>query len=173
MLAETELVDLPPDKVLEIGLAELKRNRTHSRKPATEIDPTGRRRSLQGDPEGTSDTRNTDRGYGEEPGSDPAIHDRPGSGHDAFEVRAEVKETPQFARATSFASMDTPGPFEKKATEAYYYVTPTESGVAAGTKGGMANRVQLLHHGRRFDSRGLSRPLHAVPAPQRFGRLEE
>jgi uncharacterized protein (DUF885 family) len=29
-------------------------------------------------------------------------------------------------RATSFASMDTPGPFETKATEAYYYVTPTE-----------------------------------------------
>ena len=37
-----------------------------------------------------------------------------------------MKETPQFARATSFASMDSPGPFEKKATEAYYYVTPTE-----------------------------------------------
>ena len=43
------------------------------------------------------------------------------------EVRARVKETPQYRRATSFASMDTPGPFEKRATEAYYYVTPTES----------------------------------------------
>lgn len=42
-------------------------------------------------------------------------------------VRVEVKETPQFLRATSFASMDTPGPFETKATEAYYYVTPVES----------------------------------------------
>ena len=42
------------------------------------------------------------------------------------EVRAKVKETPQYLRATSFASMDTPGPFEKRATEAYYYVTPTE-----------------------------------------------
>ena len=42
------------------------------------------------------------------------------------EVRVQVKETPQFLRATSFASMDTPGPFEKKATEAYYYVTPVE-----------------------------------------------
>src|SRR5712675_887925 len=41
-------------------------------------------------------------------------------------VRAKVKETPQFLRATSFASMDTPGPFETKATEAYYYVTPVE-----------------------------------------------
>jgi len=35
------------------------------------------------------------------------------------QVRAEVKETPDFMRATSFASMDTPGLFEKKATEAY------------------------------------------------------
>jgi uncharacterized protein (DUF885 family) len=43
------------------------------------------------------------------------------------EVRAQVKETPQYRRATSFASMDTPGPFEKRATEAYYYVTPTEA----------------------------------------------
>jgi uncharacterized protein (DUF885 family) len=41
-------------------------------------------------------------------------------------VRARVAETPQFMRATSFASMDTPGPFERKATEAYYYVTPVE-----------------------------------------------
>jgi len=41
-------------------------------------------------------------------------------------VRAQVAETPQFLRATSFASMDSPGPFETKATEAYYYVTPTE-----------------------------------------------
>jgi uncharacterized protein (DUF885 family) len=40
------------------------------------------------------------------------------------DVRVRVEETPQFARATSFASMDTPGPFETKATEAYYYVTP-------------------------------------------------
>src|SRR5437867_10017316 len=43
------------------------------------------------------------------------------------DVRAKVKETPQYLRATSFASMDTPGPFERRATEAYYYVTPTEN----------------------------------------------
>ena len=42
-------------------------------------------------------------------------------------MRAKVAETPQFLRATSFASMDTPGPFETKATEAYYYVTPVEA----------------------------------------------
>jgi hypothetical protein len=42
------------------------------------------------------------------------------------EVRPEVKATPLFARAAVFASMDTPGPFETKATEAFYYVTPVE-----------------------------------------------
>ncbi|NOK16486.1 DUF885 domain-containing protein [Corallococcus carmarthensis] len=42
------------------------------------------------------------------------------------EVRAKVAETPVFSRALSFASMSTPGPFETKATEAYYYVTPPD-----------------------------------------------
>ncbi len=42
------------------------------------------------------------------------------------EVRPKVAETPPFARIGSFASMDTPGAYETKATEAYYYVTPVE-----------------------------------------------
>jgi uncharacterized protein (DUF885 family) len=42
------------------------------------------------------------------------------------EVRPRVEETPPFARGGSFASMDNPGPFETKATEAFYYVTPVE-----------------------------------------------
>ncbi len=37
-----------------------------------------------------------------------------------------VEETPPYARSGSFASMDTPGPFETAATAAYYYVTPVE-----------------------------------------------
>ncbi|QRN93846.1 DUF885 domain-containing protein [Archangium violaceum] len=42
------------------------------------------------------------------------------------EVRALVAETPSFNRALSFASMSTPGPYETRATEAYYYVTPPD-----------------------------------------------
>src|SRR5215471_13040668 len=38
-------------------------------------------------------------------------------------AQAQVAETPSFQRATTFASMDTPGPYELKATEAYYFVT--------------------------------------------------
>ena len=42
------------------------------------------------------------------------------------QVRVQVKETPQFARATSTASMDVAGPFETKASESYYYITPVD-----------------------------------------------
>jgi uncharacterized protein (DUF885 family) len=43
------------------------------------------------------------------------------------EVRPIVTETPPYARSGGFASMDTPGAYEPKATEAFYYVTPPEA----------------------------------------------
>jgi len=42
------------------------------------------------------------------------------------QVRVQVAPTPPYARSGSFASMDTPGPYEHRATEAFYYVTPVE-----------------------------------------------
>ena len=42
------------------------------------------------------------------------------------EVRPTILETPPYARSGGFASMDTPGAYETKATEAFYYVTPPE-----------------------------------------------
>jgi uncharacterized protein (DUF885 family) len=42
------------------------------------------------------------------------------------DVRPRVEPTPAYARGTGFASMDTPGPFETRATEAFYYVEPVE-----------------------------------------------
>lgn len=41
--------------------------------------------------------------------------------------RVTVAESPSFMRALTFASMDTPGPYEDTAKEAFYYVTPVES----------------------------------------------
>lgn len=38
-----------------------------------------------------------------------------------------VAETPEYARALPFASTDAPGPFERVANEAYYYVTPPDA----------------------------------------------
>src|SRR5262249_39360076 len=51
------------------------------------------------------------------------------------EVRPTVTETPVYARYGSWASMDTPGAYETKATEAFYYVTPTEKDWDAKHKG--------------------------------------
>jgi len=42
------------------------------------------------------------------------------------EARPRIEETPAYARAAVFASMDTPGPYETGSLEAYYYVTPVE-----------------------------------------------
>jgi Bacterial protein of unknown function (DUF885) len=44
------------------------------------------------------------------------------------EVRPRVEETPVFLRIGAYASMDTPGPYETKANEAFYYITPPEPG---------------------------------------------
>ena len=127
MLAETELVDMPPEKILEIGLAKLKEEQEKFAAAAREIDPN------RSPIEVFKDLQK------EHPSPENLLHE---VGRDLeavrkfvvthhlvtipSEVRAQVKETPQFRRATSFASMDTPGPFEKRAPEAYYYVTPVE-----------------------------------------------
>ena len=126
-LAQTELVDLPPQKVLEIGMTQLKAEQDAFAEAAKKIDPN--KPAIEVFKQIQS----------EHPASDKLIPDiskdldkirkyvvsRRLVGIPS-ETRAKVKETPQYLRATSFASMDTPGPFEKRATEAYYYVTPTE-----------------------------------------------
>jgi uncharacterized protein (DUF885 family) len=126
-LAQTELVDLPPQKILEIGMAQLKAEQAAFAEAAKKIDPN------------KSPIDVFKQIQSEHPTPDKLIPDIAKDldqlrkyvvSHHLVgipsEVRAKVKETPQYLRATSFASMDTPGPFEKRATEAYYYVTPTE-----------------------------------------------
>lgn len=44
------------------------------------------------------------------------------------EVRPVLEETPPFMRATTIASMDPPGPFERNSTKAYFNVTLPEKG---------------------------------------------
>jgi len=128
LLKETELVDLPPEKVLEIGLIQLREEQKNFAEAAKRIDST------------KSATEVFRQMQSEHPTPESLLGD---IGKDLeqirkfvitrklvtipSEVRARVKETPQYRRATSFASMDTPGAFEKRATEAYYYVTPPEN----------------------------------------------
>jgi uncharacterized protein (DUF885 family) len=127
LLAQTEFVDLPPAKLLEIGLQKIKEEQGGFAEAARIIDPAKPAlevfKQIQNEHPTAENlisevTKNLEqiRKYVLE--------------HKLLripsDVRAQVKETPAYRRATSFASMDTPGPFEKKATEAYYYVTPVE-----------------------------------------------
>jgi uncharacterized protein (DUF885 family) len=127
-LAQTELVDLPPQKVLEIGMTQLKAEQEAFAEAAKKIDPN------------KSPIEVFKQIQSEHPTPQNLIPDVAKDldkirkyvlTHRLIsipsDVRAKVKETPQYLRATSFASMDTPGPFEKRANEAYYYVTPTEN----------------------------------------------
>jgi uncharacterized protein (DUF885 family) len=123
-LAYDEMVDTPLDKLLEIGWADLRKNQAHFNEVAMELEPDKDASAVL-----------------EELG---ANHPAPDHLLDAFratfdglvsfirtnhivtvpsDVQPIVEETPPFMRATTFASMDTPGPFEKHATEAYFNVT--------------------------------------------------
>jgi uncharacterized protein (DUF885 family) len=119
-----EMVDLPLDKLLEIGWADLRKNQAHFNEVAKELEPD-----------------KTPSAVLDELGEN---HPAPSQLLDSFratfdgligfirahhivtipsDVRPIVEETPPFMRATTFASMDTPGPYESHATEAYFNVT--------------------------------------------------
>jgi hypothetical protein len=134
-----EMVDLPLDKLLEIGWADLHKNQAHFNQVAKELEPDK-------DPRAVLDQLG-------------AMHPAPDKLIPTFtatfdglvgfirahhivtipsDVRPIVEETPPFMRATTFASMDTPGPFEKHATEAYFNVTlPDPSMTPAQVEGFM------------------------------------
>ncbi|HEX4631755.1 MAG TPA: DUF885 domain-containing protein [Chthoniobacterales bacterium] len=127
-LTETELVNMPPAKLLELGMTELKKEQDDFAESAKKIDETRPAdvvfKQIQSDHPTAANlipeiTKRLDA-------VKKFVIDRKlvtlGS-----DTKTQVKETPQDRRATSFASMDTPGPFEKRANEAYFYVTPPEN----------------------------------------------
>jgi len=122
-----ELVDIPLDRLLAIGEANLKRDHDAFVAVAAKIDPTKT-------PAEVMKTLENDH---------PTVDDLIPSARRTIEkcrqflidrnivavpsaVRPKVLETPTYARDGGFASMDTPGAYETKATEAFYYVTPPE-----------------------------------------------
>jgi uncharacterized protein (DUF885 family) len=127
-LAETELVNFPPAKLLELGLTELKKEQDVFAEAAKKIDETRPPevvfKQIQSDHPTAANlipeiTRRLDA-------VKKFVIDRKLVTLSA-DTKTQVKETPQDRRATSFASMDTPGPFEKRANESYFYVTPPEN----------------------------------------------
>ena len=119
-----EMVDTPLDKLLEIDRANMKQNQEEFKRIARELEPAKTSEQVLAELE--------------------ADHPKPDQLLQAFrdtfdglvafirqkhiitipsDVRPIVEETPPFGRALSTASMDTPGPYEKVATEAYFNVT--------------------------------------------------
>jgi uncharacterized protein (DUF885 family) len=127
-LAQTQLVDLPPQKILEIGLEQLKAEQAAFAEAAKKIDPN--KSPIEVFKQIQSEHPTPQNLIADVAKDLDKIRKYVLSQHLVSipsEIRAKVKETPQYLRATSFASMDTPGPFEKRANEAYYYVTPAEN----------------------------------------------
>ena len=128
MLREGELIRQSPEEVLQIGMEELRREQAQFAVTAGQIDgtrpPIDVFKEIQHD-------HPTAQGLIPDTRKDlEAIRQFVVDHHIVSipsEVRPRVEETLPFERASSFASMDSPGPFETKATEAYYYVTPVEA----------------------------------------------
>ncbi len=123
-----EMVDVPLDKLLEIGYSNLRQNQAEFKTVAAKIDPKRTPQQileeLERDHPAPGKLLDTFRGVL------GGLHDYLVAHHIVTvpsPVMPILEETPPFMRATTFASMDTPGPFEKVAKEAFFNVTLPES----------------------------------------------
>lgn len=126
-LAYDEMVDIPLDKLLQIAFADLHKNQAEFARVAKEVDPTKTPQQVLAELAMIH------------PAPDkllPAFHNTFDSliafinSHHIITIPSTVQptleETPPFMRATTFASMDPPGPFETHSTKAYFNVTLPE-----------------------------------------------
>jgi uncharacterized protein (DUF885 family) len=123
MLADEDMVDTPLDKLEQIGEMEMRRLQEQFAATAKLVDPKHSPVEVA-----------TALGR-EHPNANKVISSVSAGltsirayvvSHQLARIPSDVEpivaETPPFMRATTFASMDSPGPFER-ATEAYFYVT--------------------------------------------------
>jgi uncharacterized protein (DUF885 family) len=122
------MVDIPLDRLLALGEANLEKDHRAFLATAQEVAPgaTPERAmtALEADHPSAADLLPSVRATLDGTRQfliDHQIVDLPS------DVRPIVAETPPYARIGTFASMDTPGAYEQKATEAFYYVTPPEA----------------------------------------------
>lgn len=122
-----EDVDIPLERLLEIGMDNLRLNQQAFKETAAKIDPAKTPQQILEELEK------------DHPAPEKLLQtfrDTLGGLKDFLEQRHIVRvpsevlpiveETPPFARALTFASMDTPGPYEKVAQEAFFNVTLPE-----------------------------------------------
>jgi uncharacterized protein (DUF885 family) len=127
-----EMVDTPLDKLLEIGYQDLRRNQAEFKRVAARIDarraPEQILQDLEKDHPAAGQLLDTFRGL---LGGLRAFIDQRHIVTVPSQVMPIVEETPPFMRALTTASMDTPGPFESVAQEAFFNVTLPERAWAA------------------------------------------
>ena len=126
-LAYDEMVDLPLDRLLQIAMDDLHKNQAEFARVAKQIDPT----------------KTPQQELTELQGMYPPPDQLLNTFHQTFDslisfiranhiitvpsdVQPTLEDTPPFMRATTFASMDAPGPFETHSTKAYFNVTLPE-----------------------------------------------
>ncbi len=124
LLLYDEMVDTPLPRLLQIGYADLHHNQAEFKRIAAEVEPNRTPRQVLAEL------------VRDHPAPDQLLQ----SFSDTFQgliqfiqekhivdipspVRPTLENTPPFMRATTTASMDTPGPFEKVSTQAYFNVT--------------------------------------------------
>lgn len=119
-----EMVDIPLDRLLEIGYADLHRNQQRLNEVAAKIDPKRTPQEvlaeLQKDHPQPQDLLQAFR--------DKLVELREfirsrNIATVPSDILPIVEETPPFERALTVASMETPGAYENKATEAFFNVT--------------------------------------------------
>jgi uncharacterized protein (DUF885 family) len=130
-MAYNEMVDIPPDRLLDIAYAQLHKDQGALSEAARQVNPTAPIEAV------LREIR------AQHPTVDTLI---PTASDDLAGLRAfvldhhiatipsdllpKVEETPGFRRATTSAALDPPGPLERRATQAFYYVTPPDAGLA-------------------------------------------
>jgi uncharacterized protein (DUF885 family) len=127
-----EMVTTPLDQLLQIGYADLHKNRAAFNALAHEVDPSKTPQQvllMLGEDHPASDQllasfRDTFNGLIEFIRTKHIVTI-------PSDVRPTLEETPPFMRATTQASMDTPGPFETHSTTAYFNVTLPEKSWSA------------------------------------------
>ena len=119
-----EMVDIPLDRLLEIGKADLHRNQTEFERVAKELDPAKTPHEVLAELAADHTTPNhLLQTFRDTFDSLVGFIQQKHIITIPSQVRPIVEETPAFMRALTFASMDTPGPFETHATEAFFNVT--------------------------------------------------
>ena len=140
-----EMVDIPLERLLEIGYADLRHNQQMFRETAAKIDPHKTPQQILEEAEKDHPPadklldafRNTLGGLREYI-TQHRIATIPST------VMPVLEETPPFMRALTSASMDTPGPYEKVAKEAYFNVTLPEKNWTAAQ---VAEHLEMFNRG--------------------------